>query len=87
MFQVGLSSTENRCPVTVLSLVSLAYVTPELMQRAADNRTITQARTLAILLYLLNWIACQSDSEFLEYLAVHLAEHYCRVYLASFKLR
>ena len=40
-----------------------------------------------LLLDLLYRVAGESATEFLEYLAVDLAEHHCRVYLAALELR
>ena len=40
-----------------------------------------------IVLVFLHRITSESYSEFLEYLAVNLAEHHCRMYLATVKLR
>ena len=40
-----------------------------------------------VLLNLLDRVAGESYTKFLEYLMVYFAEHYSRVYLTSFKLR
>ena len=38
-------------------------------------------------LFLFHWVASQSAAQFLENLPVHLAQHYCRVYLTVAQLR